>query len=114
MATDDLLTTRLRHARAFIQAGRTKGRTWAEMPYAYDYETEKPMSLGWFDDNPKKGTAEKIGEAMHAYVQRFKTAPNVVLVNEAEKIEVAGVVVRVESYIRRSNFWVGWEDGYRV
>lgn len=65
--------------------------------------------LGWFDDNPKKATVAKIAEAIQAYVDRYKTAPNVVLVNEAERVDVEGVTVRVERYIRRSNFWVGFE-----
>lgn len=70
------------------------------------------MYLGWFDDNPKKSTEGKIGEAVAAYVERFKTSPNVVLVNEAERVDVQGITVRSETYIRRNNYWVGWEDGY--
>lgn len=70
------------------------------------------MYLGWFDDNSKKPTETKIAEAIQAYVDRYHTSPNVVLVNEAERVEVAGVAVRSESYIRRNNFWVGFEYGY--
>ena len=72
------------------------------------------MYLGWFDDNPKKTAAIKIEEAIHAYVDRFKVRPNVVLVNEADRAEIKGVLVRSEGYIRRNNFWVGWEDAPRV
>lgn len=67
------------------------------------------MYLGWFDDNPKKPTVRKIEEGIDAYVDRFKTRPNVVLVNEVDMVEVAGIVVRKENYIRRNNFWIGWE-----
>lgn len=67
------------------------------------------MYLGWFDDDRKKPPAKKIEEAIAAYVDRFKTCPNVVLVNAADLVEVRGVVVRAEGYIRRNNFWVGWE-----
>lgn len=49
------------------------------------------MFLGWYDDNGKKAAQTKIEEAIAAYVERFGTAPNVVLVN------------------RRNNFWVGYE-----
>lgn len=66
------------------------------------------LYLGWFDDS-KKTTHDKIAEAIAAYVERFKTRPNIVLVNEAERVEVAGVTVRTEGYIRRNNFWIGWE-----
>jgi hypothetical protein len=71
------------------------------------------MYLGWFDDNGKKPAEEKVREAMAAYVERFRTAPNIVLVNAADAVEITGVRVRVEGYIRRNNFWVGWEDGLR-
>lgn len=68
------------------------------------------MYLGWFDDNPKKASALKIQEAIFAYTERFKTQPNVVLVNEADCAEVKGIAVRSTDFIRRNNFWVGWED----
>ncbi len=72
------------------------------------------MYLGWFDDNTKKTAEAKIVEAIAAYVGRFKTRPNVVLVNEADRaVGVKGVTVRCEGYIRRNNFWVGYEDAYR-
>lgn len=67
------------------------------------------MYLGWFDDNPKKSASLKIEEAIAAYVERFGTRPNVVLVNEDDRVDRAGVLVRSEGYIRRNNFWVGWE-----
>ena len=72
------------------------------------------MYLGWYDDNPKKASSIKIEEAIHAYVDRIKVRPNVVLVNEADCAEIKGVLVRSEGYIRRNNFWVGWEDAQRV
>lgn len=68
------------------------------------------MYLGWFDDNAKHTQAQKIADAIGAYVARFGVQPNVVLVNKEELIEVAGVDVRAAGYIRRNNVWVGWED----
>lgn len=67
------------------------------------------MYLLWYDDNAKKPTEQKIAEAIAAYHQRFHGPPNVVLVNEAEQVSVAGVLVRAERYIRKSNFWLGVE-----
>lgn len=67
------------------------------------------MYLGWFDDTPKKAAPDKIEEAIAAYVQRFKTAPNVVLVNEVDRVDVDGVTVRSEHYMVRNNFWIGVE-----
>jgi hypothetical protein len=72
------------------------------------------MYLGWFDDNPKKTSAAKMDEAILAYVDRFKTRPNIILCNEADRAEVRGVLVRSEGYIRRNNYWVGYEDAVRV
>jgi hypothetical protein len=68
------------------------------------------MYLGWYDDTPKKASSLKITEAIEAYVKRFRLRPNVVIVNEVDKIDLEGVQVRSESYMVRNNFWVGWED----
>ena len=66
--------------------------------------------LGWFDDNPKKNAATKIAEAADAYFDRYGITPNVVLVNEADATaDSGGIVVHVQGYIRRNNFWVAWK-----
>ncbi|HEX9441887.1 MAG TPA: hypothetical protein VGJ87_03535 [Roseiflexaceae bacterium] len=72
------------------------------------------MYLLWYDDTAKKATRVKIEEAINAYTDRFKTRPNVVLVNEDDRAEIQGVLVRSEGYIRRNNFWVGWEDATKM
>lgn len=107
---NDLWHRRRERAARFVTQKIKPGHAWAAQAYAYDYETEHDMFLGWFDDNAKKTTAEKVNEAIAAYVVRFGTRPNIVLVNEADRVvEVQGMKVRSESYIRRNNFWVGWE-----
>jgi hypothetical protein len=68
------------------------------------------MYLGWFDDNPKKPAQAKIAEACAAYLARFGVRANIVLVNAADLVEVAGVAVRTVGYIRVNNFWIGRED----
>jgi len=68
------------------------------------------MYMMWFDDSAKKPVAEKIADAVAAYIRHFSTRPNVVLVNEADLQAVSGVRVRSASYVCRNNFWVGWED----
>lgn len=100
----------MRHASAtaFLQQPLKRGHAWGELHYAYDYETEDAMYLGWFDDS-KKTPAEKIGDAIAAYQSRYSIAPNVVLVNEADRVEHPSISIRVETYIRRNNFWVGYE-----
>lgn len=72
------------------------------------------MYYGWFDDNPKMSTADKIQDAIDAYIRRFHKRPNVVLVNEIDVAEIQGMAVRAENFIRRNNFWVGYEDAKKV
>lgn len=66
--------------------------------------------LLWYDESTQKSAAEKISEAMGAYVARFALAPNVVLVNTADQTDVAGVQVRSERTVQRNNFWVGVQE----
>lgn len=68
------------------------------------------MYYGWFDDNPKLSAELKIQDAVAAYMRRFGKRPNIVLVNEADIAEITGMTVRPEHFIRRNNFWVGYED----
>ncbi len=72
------------------------------------------MYMMWFDDNNKKSVERKIEEAIAAYMRHFKTRPNVVLVNEADRTDLPGIQVRVASYVQRNNFWVGWEDAATI
>jgi len=96
-------------ARAFVTQTLKPRHHWTEQPYAYDYQEDTMSYLGWFDDNAKKAPADKIAEAIAAYQARFQAAPNIVLVNAADAVELEHICVRVESYIRRNNFWIGWE-----
>ncbi|HWQ14849.1 MAG TPA: hypothetical protein VNL77_18765 [Roseiflexaceae bacterium] len=68
--------------------------------------------LVWYDESTKKSVPEKIQEAIAAYVARFTTAPNLVLVNTADQAEVGGVLIRSERTVQPNTFWVGrQEDG---
>lgn len=64
---------------------------------------------GWYDDDRKKDSAIKIAEAVEAYHDKFGTAPNVVLVHEADLATHPGVKVRAASFLRRFTYWIGWE-----
>lgn len=68
------------------------------------------LYMMWFDDSAKKTSNDKIAEAVEAYKKHFNARPNVVLVNEAERADVSGVLVRSASYVRRDNYWVGYEE----
>lgn len=70
------------------------------------------MYLGWFDDSAKRAIVSKVQDAIDAYVERFNYRPAVVLISAADKAaagveKVGGVPLRVESYIRKNNFWAG-------
>lgn len=69
--------------------------------------------LIWFDDDRKKPTTAKIGEAMAAYERRFHRHPNVILISEQEQSAVEGsapVLIRPRAYIRPSHFYVGYDE----
>lgn len=68
------------------------------------------LFLVWYDENPQKAAAEKIREAVAAYVGRFTTTPSLVLVNVVDYADVTGVVVRSERTVQPNNFWVGHKD----
>jgi hypothetical protein len=65
----------------------------------------------WYDDSPKKPIADKIQEAIAAYVARFEARPALVLVNLADYTEMTEVMVRSERTVQPNTFWVGREDG---
>lgn len=63
--------------------------------------------LVWYDDTKIKTAAEKIQDAMVAYVARFAIAPTLVLVNAVDHAEVGGILVRSERTVQPNTFWVG-------
>jgi hypothetical protein len=60
----------------------------------------------WYDDTPKKPAADKIKEAIAAYVVRFETRPSLVLVNEVDHVTLAEVLVRAARTVQPNSFWV--------
>ncbi len=73
--------------------------------------TKETSYYWWFDWNPKVSDADKVADAIEAYTHRFRHAPNVALVWNGCDVPpmVAGCAVRVETYIRKDNIWVGYE-----
>lgn len=72
---------------------------------------KSPPFLMWYDDNPKLSVARKIEDAIAAYSDRFRgVRPTLVLMNEEEVTQVAGVVVRGVNTVRRNTYWVGQES----
>lgn len=65
--------------------------------------------LMWYDDSPKLATTTKVAEAVAAYHGRFRQAPNLVLVHEADLVVVDGLLIRAAPTIHRNTFWVGRE-----
>lgn len=61
-----------------------------------------------FDDS-KSPPAQKIQAACERYQERFGVEATVVLVNERDRAEVAGIRVEVRPTVQPSNFWIGQE-----
>lgn len=71
----------------------------------------------WYDDTPKKTTADKVSEAIAAYVARFQTRPNLMLMSEADHTEhmvVSTIELRSERTVQPNSFWIAHEDGAAV
>jgi hypothetical protein len=68
------------------------------------------MYLLWFDDTNRKTTPMKVLEAVAAYERHFKRRPNLVLMHESEQVPIDGMTTRVETFVRRNNFWIGHEE----
>ena len=64
----------------------------------------------WYDDSPKKPVAEKMQEAIAAYLTRFAVRPSLLLVNAVDHIELADVLVRAERTVQPNTFWLAHED----
>ncbi|HUX77018.1 MAG TPA: hypothetical protein VMY40_10305 [Anaerolineae bacterium] len=75
--------------------------------------------LLWYDDNPGRDLAAKIGPAVRRYRQKFGVAPNVCYVHASAldgngKVEkVGGVRVSSRPSVLRHHFWVGREEERR-
>ena len=75
--------------------------------------------LLWYDDNPGRDLAEKIGPAARRYRQKFGTAPEVCYVHPSTlggngKVkQVGGVRVASLPSVLRHHFWLGREEKRR-
>jgi len=70
--------------------------------------------LLWFDDDPKRDLAQKVGRAARRYRQKFGRPPNVCYVHpsllEGRARRVNGVHVLPLPSVLRHHFWVGEEE----
>jgi len=64
----------------------------------------------WYDDSPKKPVAEKIQEAITAFVTRFAMQPSLLLVNAVDHMEFSNVLMRAERTVQPNTFWLGYEE----
>jgi hypothetical protein len=68
------------------------------------------LFLVWYDTDAGRPLAEKVQAALGAYGRRFKVAPNLVLVNAVDMVDVAGIEVRGVRTVQPNHFWVGLTD----
>jgi hypothetical protein len=82
--------------------------------------------LLWYDDNPERDLAEKIGRAARRYRQKFGYSPDVCYVHPSAlsgwstsdgngKVQkMGGVCVSSKPSVLRHHFWVGREEKRRA
>jgi hypothetical protein len=68
------------------------------------------LFLVWYDGDSRRSVDEKVQDALGAYHRRFKTTPNLVLVNAVDVVDVAGVEVRSARTVQPHHFWVGMTE----
>jgi hypothetical protein len=72
--------------------------------------------LLWYDDDPGRNLAEKVGRAVRRYEQKYGATPNVCYVHpssvgdDGRGLKVGGVVVATRLSVLRHHFWVGREE----
>ena len=73
--------------------------------------------LLWFDDDPGRDLAQKVGRAARHYQRKFGRRPNVCYVHPAllsgKRRRVGRVQVTPLSSVLRHHFWIGEEDNSR-
>ncbi len=77
--------------------------------------------LLWYDDDPRRGLAEKIGRAARRYRQKFGAAPDICYVHplalggngNGEGQKVGQVRVSPLPSVLRHHFWLGQEEKVR-
>ncbi len=70
--------------------------------------------LLWFDNDPKRKLADKIGQAVTRYQVRFGHRPTTCYLSERDfdgkTEEVSGIRLRPVSHVRPHHFWIGVEQ----
>lgn len=70
--------------------------------------------LLWYDDDPGRDLAQKVGRAAQHYRKKFGRRPNVCYVHpslvQEEREEVDSVSISSLSSILRHHFWLGEEE----
>ena len=74
------------------------------------------QGLLWYDDDPKRDLAGKVGRAAQRYRRKYGMAPNVCYVHPSvmgeggETLDVDGVRVDALMNVLRNHYWLGQEE----
>ena len=74
------------------------------------------QGLLWFDDDPGRDLAEKVGRAAQRYRQKFGASPDICYVHPSalggngQERRVGGVRVAPLPHVLRHHFWLGQEE----
>jgi hypothetical protein len=69
--------------------------------------------LGWYDPDARKSVEEKIREGCERYFAKYGEPAKTVLVSEGLDIEIDGLEILHEGFIRPDHFWVGLDASQR-
>lgn len=71
------------------------------------------MKIGmlWFDNDPKKPLADKVGEASRYYLDKYKSAANCCYVHPSmlpeDDVTVDGISVKTNKVVLPGHLWMG-------
>lgn len=75
------------------------------------------VGLLWFDDDPGRDLAQKIGRAAQHYERKFGRQPDICYVHPSllngQPRRVGKLTVAPLPSVLRHHFWLGEEDGHR-
>ncbi len=73
------------------------------------------VGLLWFDDDPARDLAQKVGGAARHYRKKFGRRPTICYVNptmlNGKARQVGGLKVAPLGSVLRHHFWIGEQDG---
>ena len=72
------------------------------------------VGLLWLDNDPKKGLAQRMEEAVRRYEEKFGKKPNTCYVHPADlgghEVPRQDMRIVAAANVLKNHLWVGWDD----